>query len=157
MTNYVATPDEHSPFHTYLEPYFRLIDPCVRDFDWLWTDIEVLGKPPAFDPDDFGRLWVSGSELLDYIYDGPQLIWSVLTAIWPHERDAAINDPTSPFADGNPTCWHPYRDPQHPLGFLEIVCFDSSATLLIGGDHFIVEQFLLAFPNATPITTQHGG
>jgi hypothetical protein len=157
MTNYVAKPDSHSPIHTYLEPFFRLIDPCVRDFDWLWTDIEVSGEPPAFNPDDHGRLWLTGTELLDYIYDGPQLIWSVLTAIWPHDHSAAFSDNTSPFADGNPTCWAPDRGPQHPLGCFEIVCFDSSATLLIGGDDFVVGRFRMAFPNAAPIPTKIGG
>jgi hypothetical protein len=157
MTNYFARPDSSTPFHTYLEPYLRLMEPCVRDYDWLWTEIEVAGEPPSIVPDDHGRIWLTGAQLLDYIYGGPQLIWSVLTAIFPHNRDAAVADSTVPLADGNHTCWSPDRGPQHPFGCLEIVCYDSSATLLIGGDDFAVDTFKKAFPNAAPIRIQDCG
>ncbi len=154
MTNYFATADSTTPVHTYLEPYLRLMEPCVRDYDWLWTEIEVAGEPPSIIPDAHGRRWLTGAHLMDYIYGGPQLIWSVLTAIFPHHRDAAVADGTVPFAAGNPTCWSPDRGPQHPFGSLEIVCYGASATLLIGGDDFAVATFRKAFPNAAPIRLQ---
>ena len=151
MTNYVAKPTSLTPFHSYLAPYFRLMEPVVCDFDWLWTEIEVAGNNPEYSPDDLGRIWLTGPELIDYTYDGPQLIWSVLTAIFPHDREAAMDDRTVPYAESNLECFSPTRGPQHPFGFLELVCFDSSATLLIGGDSFAVDAFHTAFPGAAPI------
>jgi len=150
-TNYVAQPTELIPVHTYLEPYFRLIEPMVRDFDWLCTELEVVGDQPKQSTDDLGRVWFTGAQLIDYVYGGPQFIWAVLTAISPHDRDAAMTDTAVPLADSNPDCWSSTRVPQHPYGHIEIVCFDSSATLLIGGDAFAVASFEKAFPGAKPI------
>ena len=150
-SNYVARPTELVPFHTYLEPYFRLIEPVVRDFDWLCTELEIAGDLPANTVDNLGRIWLTGGELIDFVYGGPQFIWGVLTAVFPHDREAAMADKTVPFADSYADCWSPTRGPQHPYGYLEIVCFDSSATLLIGGDAFAVTAFKEAFPAAAPI------
>ena len=152
--NYVAKSGKSTPVHTFLEPYVRLMEPVVRDFDWIWTEIDVAGAPPDYPTDDYGRQWLSGGQLVDYIYSGPQLIWSVLTAVFPHDREAAMANDTVPNADGNDDCWSPTRGPQHPFGYLEIVCYDSSATLLIGADAFAVDTFLTAFPDAMPITNE---
>lgn len=75
----------------------------------------------------------------------------LLTAIFPHDRDAAMADPCVPFADGNTDCYSPTRGTQHPFGLLELFCFDSSATLLVGADGLAVDAFLRAFPGAIPM------
>ena len=148
MANYVATSADFTRIHSHLEPYLRLMEPIVRDFDWLWTDIEIAGDIPDFTADRLGRIWLTGSQLIEHVYGGPQIAWSVLTAVFPHDRENAMTTDLIPFADGNTECWSATRGPQHPFGYLELVCFDSTATLLIGGDDFATNMFQTAFPEA---------
>jgi hypothetical protein len=56
-----------------------------------------------------------------------------------------------PYADGNPGFWVENPKLQHPLAKVEIVCFDSSLTLLFSKDQEIGERFKDYFRDAVDI------
>jgi hypothetical protein len=53
-----------------------------------------------------------------------------------------------PYADGNPGFWVDNTQIQHPKALIEIVCFDSSLTLLLSKDENLTRQFRMYFPEA---------
>ncbi len=53
-----------------------------------------------------------------------------------------------PYADGNPAFWRPYPHPQHPQATVEIVCFDSSLTMLLSLEPELTRRFRAAFTDA---------
>lgn len=95
-----------------------------------------------------GRYWISGPELFRFVEEGPLFGWSVLSAI-PAEREphAKALD-VSPYADGNPNLWTGKPEPQHPDADFEIVCWDSSCTLVIGANDVVAAAFRSAYPDA---------
>jgi hypothetical protein len=58
---------------------------------------------------------------------------------------------TYPYADGNGALWKPKVSIQHPLAAVEIVCWDSSATLLLSRDDDLTERFRRFFPESVDL------
>lgn len=56
-------------------------------------------------------------------------------------------DPAA-WADGNDAVWRADAEPQHPRAVVEIVCWDSSATLLLSRDDDLTRRFHAYFPEA---------
>ena len=53
-----------------------------------------------------------------------------------------------PYADGNSALWQPGVAIQHPLAIVELVCWDSTATLLLSQDDDLTQRFRRHFPEA---------
>jgi hypothetical protein len=123
------------------------VESVVRQHVWLWSDIEVAAELPIA-CDHRGACWIDGDKLFDFICRRPQFIWSVLSAIPAESRRVAEEVDCVPFADGNRSFWVGSTTPQHPMASFEIVCWDSSATLLIGANAELAEAFRLAYPDA---------
>jgi hypothetical protein len=56
--------------------------------------------------------------------------------------------PVKPWADGNRAVWDPDAGPQFPGAFIEIVCFDSSATIVTTSDEAVHAKLRAYFPEA---------
>ncbi len=143
-------------FYTDMRLVFRAIEGRQQDFNWLITNLEFeghnvdYGRPPPFSDDPVH--WISGETLTRIVdeYD-MQFVWAVLSGFPP----AIDLDPQSlevePFADGNRALWSANPRIQHPLAQIEIVCWDSSATLLLCDDRSIGESFRRFFPEAVDL------
>ena len=64
--------------------------------------------------------------------------------------DAAAPEPY-PYADGNGALWAPEVTIQHPLAEVEIVCWDSSCTMLLSRDEDLARRFQAFFPEAVDL------
>ncbi|WP_236696674.1 hypothetical protein [Rhodopirellula islandica] len=106
-------------------------------------------------PNNSDRYLVDGDTLYDFALNRPQFVWSVLSAL-PASADF---DPTIldsvPYADGNADLWHGSPRPQFSDASFEIVCWDSSATLLIGASDDVANAFLAAYPDARNLDTDN--
>lgn len=115
----------------------------ARDFDWYISDLETnLIISELRNGDD----WISG-DVLEHVLNTPglQFIWAVFSAFAPGTGGFEVADP--PSADGNGRYWRaPNVQPQLDGALFEIVCWDSSATLLIG----LPEANQLLFLNTNP-------
>ena len=140
--------------HTDLRLVFEAFGGRERDFNWLLTDVELNQYPPGISP-DIGResaQWLGGPELREIVntYD-VQFIWGVLSGFGPR----VVIDPAAlevyPFADGNKSLWVRGARIQHPLADVEIVCWDSSATLLLSRDDDVTRRFRTFFPEAVDL------
>lgn len=135
---------EHSKFveyYTYLDPIFAAA-PELADFTFLISDIEIAGETDerlARDP-----MVIQGRELRAIVEDKKvQFIWAVLSAF---DHQPKIPEEL-PYADGNSGFWSGSPRPQLSDAKLEIVCWDSSATLFIGLDPSTVAKIQQRFPD----------
>lgn len=146
------------PHHTDLATVFRAIGGAQRAYEWLLTDLEVRGewtpaRAPLFEADGSSVLRIGGDALTAVVEEGGflQVDCGVLSAFEPgHAPDPAALDPV-PYADGNASLWQPGVTLQHPAARVEIVCFDSSATLLLSREPAITARFRAWFPEAVDL------
>lgn len=139
---------EHSPnvpYYTDMTAVMKALGNRFGEYDWLISAID-------------GGFWDEDAPQFDdpTLIDGPdlesllnkfsgQFTWAVFSAF---PRGVRIDTAVYPYADGNPAFWRGTPAPQHPNAQFEIVCWDSSATLLIGIPDEMANLFRLAFPDA---------
>ena len=145
--NLIVEKSRSIKWYTDLYPLFSLIESSVRKHAWLWSDIEV-GCDLPIPCDERGYCWIHGNDLFEFVCKRPQFVWSVLSAIPPEKSEVAAKASCIPYADGNSDFWRGKAKLQHPMAEFEIVCWDASATLLIGADSVLSEAFRLAYPDA---------
>lgn len=137
------------PWHTNLPRIFEAFGGLQRKYNWLVTDIEC-----NWYPDDFPRAtpkWLSGSELTRIVETYEiQFNWAVLSG-FAEGIEIDLHAEDLPYADGNPMFWGDSPGIQHPLATVEIVCWDSSATLLMSKDPSLTQRFRAFFPGATDL------
>ena len=140
------------PFHTDLRRAFDALGDLPRRRDWLLTDIECFPRDGGGLPDWlFGRgsVVVAGETLAEFLsHREVQFVWAVLSAfpIGEVPDSATLPDQDCPYADGNPALWRGEPSVQHPRAELEIVCWDSSFTILIARETPVESAFREAFP-----------
>ncbi len=136
-------------------PYFTDVDATLRamgvsasEFDWYLSDVETNFDPAGFSWSD---RWMTGPELAEVLsHANFQFIWAVFSAF---PRGARVEIDEAPFADGNRAFWvdDGTLRPQLAGASFELVCWDSSATILIGISESQADQFGLAYPEAKPL------
>jgi hypothetical protein len=159
FVNTLLEASSRMPFHTDMGQVFRALDGWQYEYDWLLTEIDTVatsaaGLPSVLQPVDRDRaLVVPGTELSAMLAAYPmQFLWGVFSAIPPQCALNAASLNVVPCADGNSDHWSAVRcAPQHPLAEVEIVCWDSSATLLIGASSTLTRAFRSYFPEAVDL------
>jgi len=158
------------PFYTDLGLVFEALGGRQNEYNWLLTDTDYAildgGELPAglgfhSGPQTFeipGEVWLSGQRLGEIIIGRRiQFTRCVLSGF---QRDVGI-DPTNlkvrPFADGNPGFWQPDGAIQHPRAVVEIVCWDSTLTLLLSKDDDLTRRFREFFPEALDLDVYNRG
>jgi len=128
-------------YYTYLDPIFAAA-PELAKFTYLVSDLEIAGEIDERVAN--GPLVIQGRELRAIVEENKvQFIWAVLSAFDYHPK---IPDQL-PYADGNSGFWVGSPRPQLRDAKLEIVCWDSGATLFIGLDPSIAEKIRQRFPD----------
>jgi hypothetical protein len=142
------------PFHTDLVEVFRALGGAQRDFDWLITNLECipLGGHDLPVPLRSEDVVLSGADLTRLVESTPlQFLWAVLSGFAPGTAPPAETVEPYPFADGNGALWKPGVHIQHPDAQVEIVCWDSGATLFFARDTMLEERFKSYFPDAVDL------
>jgi hypothetical protein len=138
--------------HTDLRLVFQAFGGREREFNWLLTDFELNHYPPEITPEldrDERARWFQGSELSDLVHSHDiQFIWGVVSGFRPNVEIDPSALTVYPFADGNSSLWVRGTKIQHPLAEVEIVCWDSAATLLLSRDDDLTRRFRGFFPEA---------
>ncbi len=143
-------------YYTNLSWVFRAIDERQREFNWLLTDLQCVGLPSELPYDatypQKNRLWLSGNELTEVVdVNYIQFIWGVLSGFRPYIALDLKHLEPYPIAEGNNQLWQPNARIQHPLAEVEIVCWDSSATILLSHDDDLTFRFRGFFPEAVDL------
>ena len=132
------------PYFTNMRWVLDALELNAGDFDWFVSDIEHTGGD-AFCAEDH---WISGNDLERALRNNDiQFIWAVFSAIPKGGPRPVIHEP--PYADGNTAFWSdPSLRPQLTEALFEVVCWDSSATILVGLPEAALRQFCHRFPDA---------
>ncbi|WP_146576744.1 hypothetical protein [Neorhodopirellula pilleata] len=143
----------HVRWYSDLKPFVTALASRLDEFVWRFDAVEGAFPPQGQEDDDF---WIlSGNAFADLVEDHPQFTWAVVSALAKHCSGDEINALCVPYADGNPTFWTGSPRPQHPFAEFEIVCWDGSATLLIGADESIAAAFQTAYPEAIDLDREN--
>lgn len=133
----------HFNRYTCMDKIFQSIEEIVPKYNWLITDIEC-NKDTEFFWYPWKDQYYEGRKLLKHLNENDiQFIWGVFTAI-PKETKLSKEELTAinkPYGDGNRELWSPEITIQHPLGDIEIVCWDSTLTLVKSKSNDVIERF----------------
>jgi hypothetical protein len=136
------------PYFTDVGDTLRALGVCASEFDWYVSDIEtnagLVGLPQASG-------WIGGSELDALLsQSGLQFIWGVFSAF---PRGVRVDVAEPPFADGNTRYWQGAAAvrPQLDGASFEVVCWDSSATIVVGVTAEQAQRYRAAYPQAKPL------
>jgi hypothetical protein len=147
-------------YHTDMRLVFDAMAGRQRDFNWMITELELNVYPPALQYLG-GReqpRWFTGTELTQIVDQYElQFVWGVLSAFEPGVNLDLTSVKPYPCADGNADLWRPGVHVQHPLAQLEIVCFDSSCTLVLTHDDALTRRIREYFPEAQDLDVYNEG
>ncbi|HWJ28914.1 MAG TPA: hypothetical protein VNS32_20385 [Flavisolibacter sp.] len=141
-------------FHSDLSLVIRPFGDYFQRLNWLITDLWCFSLEPPDKKKGIGRLnhedlsiVFSGKELYDLIMSEKiQFIWGVFSGF---EGDIpVVKEDDLPYADGNRDIWVRPEDFQLPSAQIEIICWDSSATIVKFKDKAFGYRFLEVFPEA---------
>ena len=145
------------PFFTDLRLVFRAIGDRQQEFNWLITDLDYgwLGLHEDDEQPPFAGTephWRTGDELTRQVGQKEmQFVWAVLSGFPPKVSLDLDRLEVVPYADGNGEFWVDEPRIQHPLADIEIVCWDSSSTLLLCRDRSVGGSFRRYFPEAVDL------
>jgi hypothetical protein len=158
------------PFYTDIKRVFEALGGRQTEFNWLITNLEYSayrfweledeGLPTSKFPDpkvydemldqlDQEVIWLSGEQLTKLVNSiDIQFIWAVLSG-FRKEVDIDIqNLGVIPYADGNPGFWTANPTIQHPLAEVEIVCWDSTLSLMLSKNYDLINKFRSCFTDS---------
>ena len=137
-----------------LQPFVAKCGARINEYWWRFDDVDAAIELPKHTIAN--QCWVlTGHEFASLVQNHPQFIWTVVSAISTNLEKCKVDRPVEIYADGNPNFWHGSPTPQHPDASFEIVCWDASATLLIGADQKLANAFLSAYPGARDLDAEN--
>ena len=135
-------------YHTSLGVIFDALEGRQNELNWLITDYECNYYPKLLErrPE---RIWISGENLTILVEHEQhlQFIWGVLSAFPKSVVLDIDNLSIEPDIIMNNDLWEVPKV-RHPLAIAEIVCWDSSATMLLSKDDDLTRRFRNYFPEA---------
>lgn len=144
---YILENSKSVEYYTNLKDVFRAINNIQTNYNWLLTDLECnyyVDKRLRQD-----KVWISGVELTELVYDNDiQFIWGVLSGFNCDINIDIDNLTIVPYADMNRGLWSPNVEIQHPKADVEIVCWDSTATILMARDERISRDYANYYKDA---------
>lgn len=130
-------------FYTYLSRVLRAIGNRQTEYNWLITDCQCYPRTA-----EIGALlgerycWMSGDELTALVErEDFQWIWAVLSGFPKEVSLEQVLEHPLPYADGYAGFWKNPLTLQHPLAEVELVPWDSSATLVLSTRKELVEDY----------------
>lgn len=145
-------PCARMPWYTDLKTVFEVLGGRECEFDWLITELECNRLPPELRD---GDAWLFAGDVLSDLVrrqDPPvQFVWGVLTG-FDRATPVDLNRlDIVPSANGNSGFWKGAPRIQYPEAKVELVCFDSSLTMLITADADLTARFRAGFPEAVDL------
>jgi hypothetical protein len=141
--NLIFEQSKQMRWQTDMRHVFSALPDVCESYDWLISDIDCNWFPDERIAYGKDPILLSGSELNEIINKHDiQFIWAVFSAI---PKGIKPNLSNIPYADDNPQLWKGTPKPQLPEAEFEIICWDSTSTLLIGVSDELAAQFKATF------------
>lgn len=128
-----------------LKPLVAELGDAVLQYFWIFDENDLSATLPV--ETKRGDSWLlSGEQMQVFASDFPLFDWLILSAVPINRAKSILFESSRPYADGNPNFWKGRPVPQLSCAEFEIVCWDSSATLLIGAPAFVANAFQKVYP-----------
>lgn len=146
---YGAINEKDEEYYTYLPKLFDTIGNAQLNYNWLITDSFCnIGNPVQDAVDQEGYCWISGEDLTKLVEENHiQWIFAVLSGFTKDVQLSDVLEHPLPYAE-NGGFWRLPVSMQHPLATMEIVPWDSSATLFFSRKKELVDQFMRGYPQS---------
>ena len=120
-------------YFTHLKKLFLSINGLQKNYNWLITAHECYPQDERYAKIWTEKYcWMTGDELTEMIEEEDfQWIWGVFSAFPKDISEEKVLGQALPEADGNVEIWQNPVSIQHPLAEIEIIAWDSSATVFI--------------------------
>ena len=143
MTVYGAILEKGESWYTYMGKIFRAIGDAQKNYNWLISDADCFPMTPEFsDPLARESCWLTGEALTAMVErEDFQWIWAVLSGFPKEVPLERVLEHPLPYADGYEGFWKNPLTLQHPLAEVELVPWDSSATLVLSTRKELVEDY----------------
>lgn len=131
--------------HTDLKDVFKPFRDEVSNYNWLITDFEVY----PCEIFNGSSVWITGKELLELVENNNiQFIWGVISAFYNNIKLDVDKMLFKPIAEGNKQLWSNNPKIQQENASIEIICWDSTATILMSRDNNIANQYQRYYSDA---------
>ena len=143
MTVYGAILEKGESWYTYMGKIFRAIGDAQKNYNWLISDADCFPMTPEFS-ELLAResCWLTGEALTAMVErEDFQWIWAVLSGFPKEVSLEQVLEHPLPYADGYAGFWKNPLTLQHPLAEVELVPWDSSATLVLSTRKELVEDY----------------
>ena len=146
---YGAIDERSQEWYTYLPELFDAIGNAQLNYNWLVTDSFCnIGNPVQDMVDRDGYCWISGEDLTKLVEENHiQWIFAVLSGFTKDVQLSDVLEHPLPYAEYG-GFWHLPVSMQHPLATIEIVPWDSSATLFFSREEESIRQFMRGYPQS---------
>ncbi len=135
------------PWYTKMSRVFEAINNCQKEYNWLISDVDCVPSKVRELCAVTGYTWLTGEELTQLVKsDDGQWVWAVLSGFDKSIPLSEILQYPLPQAIDYAGFWETPLSLQHPFASVEIVPWDSSATLLFSSDKKLVRDFREFFP-----------
>lgn len=128
--NWIIGKTDKLRYHTQLSELTKPLQPYLKYYKWLFTDLDFLTNklphlPINFDEDYF---ILSAADFKKVTDEDVQIIWGALLAV-PNGKDINVDEQQLPYVEGNENIWR-NGNIQLETAEIEIDCFDSSYTIV---------------------------
>ncbi len=147
--NWVISKSKKIKFHTHLNEILKPIIDDISELNWLLSDLEFTFMED-YDhlPMNFNKDYsiVSSSEFNIILNTNIQIIWGVIIGI-PQKYEIKIDERNIPYSEGNDDIWVD-NNFQNENAEIEIICFDSSYTIVKFRNKELSDKFKAYFQEA---------
>ena len=139
-------------YYTYFDDVFASLNDFQKNYNWLITDFKAYPQYLTYRNKLYSNnqyAWLSGDELTEMVYGEKfQWVWAVLSGFDKNYELEEILKYPYPGADGYKGFWEPELSIQHPFASVELVAFDSGATLFFTKDYKMYLEYMKSNPEA---------
>jgi hypothetical protein len=137
--NWIIRNSKKISYHTNLDEILRPFLEHINNYNWILSDIEGgdwTGLPIDYEHDYFV---LSPNEFQRILNNYVQFYWGIIIGV-PISVEIMINENNLPYAEGNRVIWE-NGNLQCPNAEIEIICFDSSYTIIKFTNEYLSNKF----------------
>lgn len=134
--------DKGENYYTDIKDILDNIGDLYKQYNWLISGYECYPLDEKLAKLFSGKaILLSGEELMNALdIENFQLIWGVLSAIPKSISKDEVMKYQLPYAQFNNDVWNASKSLQHPLSEIEIIGWDSSATIIKSKDSSLIQM-----------------
>jgi hypothetical protein len=142
------------PYHTYLNVILEPFNEQIDNYNWILTELEynstIEGLPVDMDTDYF---ILSPADFKILLERNVQIWWGVISAV-PISYEITLDTDNLPYAEGNDRIWR-NGNLQYSNAEIEIICFDSSYTIVKFTKEYLSSRFKNFFGEETVLLEKY--